>query len=88
MNGKLLTLITAAIGLACITSCSYDQNAEPAMAAKSSMASEGDPFAVTRADIQNVLNGLTAKPACRKMRAKTHLCYLLHPFHVHREIHL
>lgn len=71
MKHYILTLFTAVIVAVSITSCSYDQNAEPAMAAKSSVASEGDPFAVTRADIQNVLNGLTAKPACRKMRAKT-----------------
>lgn len=70
MKNYISTLFAAAIGIVCFSSCSYDQSAEPAMAAKSCVAS-ADPFAVTRADIQNVLSGLTAKPACRKMRAKT-----------------
>ncbi len=66
----LLTFaLTGILGMG-FGSCSYDQNSEPA-AAKSVFAAE-DPFAVSRTDIQNVLNGLTSsKPSCRKMRAKT-----------------
>lgn len=71
MRKKLLlsVALTGILGMG-FGSCSYDRNSEPA-AAKSVIAAE-DPFAVSRTDIQNVLNGLTAnKPSCRKMRAKT-----------------
>ncbi len=71
MKRKLL-LSAALIGILGMGmgSCSHDQNYEPSEL-KSNLSIE-DPFAVSRADIQNVLNGLTAnKPSCRKMRAKT-----------------
>lgn len=69
MKHLILSLAVAAIGILGFGSCSHDQLTEPTTAL--GIAEAQDNYAVSRTDIQNVLNGLTANPSCRKMRART-----------------